>query len=160
MNFSAFTKNQFDNIVNQGLIYLPYFGLATLAGSVLSAFSNLLSDQSASNKTVGFISTAFYSILAVLLFFSSTVPLQSLHSTSNSTVNPNLRSVYNRLHKLHAVNQYGLFSKIIASGRLEIVLEGADNVEGPWKEFYFLYKPGNVNHSMPFVGKFYIQDGP
>lgn len=37
-------------------------------------------------------------------------------------------------------------------GRPEIILEGADNIDGPWKEYNFLYKPGNVNHSLPFVG--------
>lgn len=86
------------------------------------------------------------------------VPLQSLHTISNSTMHPQIRSIYNRLHKLHAVNPYGLFPNVITTGRSEIVLEGADNVEGPWKEFNFLYKPGNINHSLPFVGKliFYL----
>jgi hypothetical protein len=37
-------------------------------------------------------------------------------------------------------------------GRPEIILEGSENVEGPWLEYNFLYKPGNVNHSLPFVG--------
>ena len=64
-----------------------------------------------------------------------------------------MRTIYNRLHKLHAVNQYGLFPKMVGvDGRPEIILEGADNLEGPWLEYNFLYKPGNVNHSLPFVG--------
>jgi len=40
-------------------------------------------------------------------------------------------------------------------GRPEIVIEGSDNIEGPWKEYEFLYKPGNVNNSLPFVGKIF-----
>lgn len=81
------------------------------------------------------------------------MPLTSLHPSTNSTVQPEIRTVYNRLHKLHAVNQYGLFSKMVGvDGRPEIILEGADNIDGPWKEYNFLYKPGNVNHSLPFVG--------
>ena len=30
-------------------------------------------------------------------------------------------------------------------GRPEVILEGADSVHGPWLEYEFLYKPGNVS---------------
>lgn len=40
-------------------------------------------------------------------------------------------------------------------GRPEVVIEGSDSIEGPWKEYEFLYKPGNVNNSLPFVGKIF-----
>lgn len=104
---------------------------------------------------LGIISTVLYSGIAVLLFVASTVPLASLNTSTNSTVHPTVRTVYNRLHKLHAVNQYGLFNKILSTdGRPEIVLEGADNLEGPWLEYSSLYKPGNINHSLPFVGTY------
>ncbi|EEC00253.1 lipase maturation factor, putative, partial [Ixodes scapularis] len=36
-------------------------------------------------------------------------------------------------------------------GRPELVLEGGDQPTGPWKELPFLYKPGNVTRSPPFV---------
>lgn len=105
----------------------------------------------------GVISTLLYSGIAILLFAASTVPLASLNTATNSTVHPTVRSVYNRLHKLHAINQYGLFNKILSTdGRPEIILEGADNLEGPWLEYSFLYKPGNINHSLPFVGMYYL----
>lgn len=66
---------------------------------------------------------------------------------------PSMKNIYNRIHKLHVVNQYSVYSKIVDTDvRNEIILEGSDNVEGPWQEYNFLYKPGNVNHSLPFVG--------
>lgn len=77
-----------------------------------------------------------------------------MHASTNATLSPSLKNIYNRLHKLHAVNQYDLASKIIDNdARYEIILEGSDNIEGPWQEYNFLYKPGNVNHSLPYVGK-------
>lgn len=80
-----------------------------------------------------------------------------MHSATNATISPSLKNIYNRLHKLHAVNQYDLLSKIIDNdARYEIILEGSDNIEGPWQEYNFLYKPGNVNHSLPYVGKSFI----
>ncbi|KAJ8964087.1 hypothetical protein NQ314_005141 [Rhamnusium bicolor] len=152
----AFTKSQFDNILGQGLTYTIHFGLLSLAGTVLYTLSNVLFDnQGTGSKTFGIISTIFYGVIAILLFFSNTVPLASLHPASNSTINPAIRATYNRLHKLHAVNQYGLFSKMTGiDGRPEIVLEGSNSIEGPWKEYNFLYKPGNVNHSLPFVAPY------
>jgi len=41
-------------------------------------------------------------------------------------------------------------------GRPEVVIEGSDSIEGPWKEYEFLYKPGNVNNSLPFVGEIFL----
>ena len=38
-------------------------------------------------------------------------------------------------------------------GRPEVILEGSDNTNGPWKEYNFLYKPGNVSETPPVVGK-------
>lgn len=43
-----------------------------------------------------------------------------------------------------------------AEGRPEVIIEGSDSIDGPWKEYEFLYKPGNVNNSLPFVGKIYL----
>lgn len=82
------------------------------------------------------------------------MPIATLHTTTNSTLPQSVKMVYNRLHKLHAVNQYGVLPHMMdVEARKEIILEGSDNIEGPWQEYYFLYKPGNVNHSLPFVGR-------
>jgi hypothetical protein len=151
-----FSKDQFEFVLKQGLTITIYLGLLSLGVSILRALSISLFDvQGSGSKLFTIISTILYSAIALLLFCASTVPLASLHSTSNSTVHPSVRTVYNRLHKLHAVNQYGLFNKMVGvDGRPEIILEGSENVEGPWLEYNFLYKPGNVNHSLPFVAPY------
>lgn len=85
------------------------------------------------------------------------VSLDSLHVATNSTVEPSLRIAYNRVHKLRILNQYGLFKRMTGTdGRPEIILEGSYDLEGPWLEYNFLYKPGNVNHSLPFVGMLFL----
>ncbi|KAG5889431.1 hypothetical protein JTB14_032764 [Gonioctena quinquepunctata] len=152
----AFTKSQFDTLLSRALTYTIYFGLASLVTTILYALSNVLFDnQGSGNKPLAVLSTIFYAAIACLIFSSSTVPLASLHPTSNATVNPTIRSAYNRLHKLHVINQYGLFPKMPGSGgRSEIVFEGAKEAEGPWHEYSFLYKPGNVNSSLPFCSPY------
>lgn len=82
------------------------------------------------------------------------VPLLSLHPVSNATVAPSVRTLYNRLSKLHIVNEHGRLAAMPKEKRLELVIEGSDNIEGPWQEYNFLYKPGNVNYSLPCVGKY------
>jgi hypothetical protein len=44
-------------------------------------------------------------------------------------------------------------------GRPEVILEGSNHIDGPWLEYNFLYKPGNVNTSLPFVGTFLVYIG-
>lgn len=152
----AFTKAQFNNFVGDNLQYALCAVLVTLALTViLCLIQILLSNSYTENKFFGILGTIFYTIIALTIFFSSTVPLASMHPATNSTIHPSIRTAYNRLHKTRIVNQYNLFPRITGvEGRLEIVLEAANNVEGPWKEYNFLYKPGNVNHSLPFVAPY------
>jgi hypothetical protein len=54
--------------------------------------------------------------------------------------------LYKQSDQLNLVNSYGLFRRMTGvGGRPEIVIEGADSRSGPWKEYEFLYKPGNVS---------------
>ncbi|XP_060535844.1 lipase maturation factor 2-like [Cylas formicarius] len=151
----AFSKGQFNEFAGQALVYTLHLGLVSLAGTVLYGLSRVLFGNEHGNKFFNVVKTLFYALVALTVFFSSTVPLASLHPASNATVHPTLRTAYNRLHKTRIVNQYGLFAKVTGvDGRPEIVLEGADGLDGPWKEYNFLYKPGNVNHSLPFVAPY------
>ena len=38
-------------------------------------------------------------------------------------------------------------------GRPEVIIEGSNMVDKGWKEYNFLYKPGNVTEVLPVVGK-------
>ncbi|KAK9720857.1 Lipase maturation factor [Popillia japonica] len=153
----GFTRDQFNSIAKTGLLYSTYLGLASLGFTVARAIASCFLDANNKflQKLLSFLSTIFFSLIAATIFFASTVPLSSLHAATNTTISPNVRMVYNRLSKLHIVNQYGLFDKITGiNGRPEIIIEGSNNVEGPWVEYNFLYKPGNVNNSLPFVAPY------
>jgi len=81
------------------------------------------------------------------------VPYSSLHPAANSTVIPVVRHWHSRLDHLQLTNSYGLFRRMTGvGGRPEVILEGSNQLAGPWLEYNFLYKPGNVNSSLPFVG--------
>ena len=36
-------------------------------------------------------------------------------------------------------------------GRPEVIIEGSDSMNGPWIEYHFMYKPGNMSESPKFV---------
>lgn len=62
--------------------------------------------------------------------------------------------MYNKIGHLRIVNKHGIFDRMTGiDGRPEIIIEGSNNIEGPWREYEFLYKPGNINNSLPFVGE-------
>jgi len=53
---------------------------------------------------------------------------------------------------LHLTNAYGLFRRMTGvGGRPEIIVEGSDSLNSGWKEYHFLYKPGNVSESPRFI---------
>jgi hypothetical protein len=56
----------------------------------------------------------------------------------------------------HLVNTYGAFGSITRV-RNEIVLEGADDPEGPWKEYEFKGKPGRVDRRPPWVSPYHYK---
>ena len=37
-------------------------------------------------------------------------------------------------------------------GRPEVIVEGSNDMDKGWKEYEFLYKPGNMSHKLPVVG--------
>ncbi|CAB4004265.1 Retrovirus-related Pol poly from transposon, partial [Paramuricea clavata] len=63
-----------------------------------------------------------------------------------------LVALQDRTYHLEMVHSYGLFRSMTGvGGRPEVIIKGGDTPTGPWKEFDFLYKPGNVNTRPSFV---------
>lgn len=64
------------------------------------------------------------------------------------------RELYNSYSDLHVASSYGLFRHMTGvGGRPEVVLEGSNDLAGPWVEFQFPYKPGSLDRMPPFLGK-------
>lgn len=80
----------------------------------------------------------------------------TIDSRTNITKNADVYNIYKKIEPYKLFNNYNykLYKSLNSiNGRPEIIIEGANNIEGPWNEYNFLYKPGNVNNSLPFVGK-------
>merc|ERR1719154_598935 len=94
-----------------------------------------------------------YSLLAAGLF---TLSLPSyagqLDRRTYDAIPSQVKLWHRKLSPLELHHSYGLFRSMTGiGGRPEVVLEGADTLEGPWTEYHFLYRPGNTSWAPRFV---------
>lgn len=95
-----------------------------------------------------------FTVVSVALILVSMVPHGNLDKATNIS-DTTLGSVYHQVEKLHIVNQYGQHLQRMRTERLEIVYEHAQDIEGPWHEYGFRYKPAAVNGSLAFAGPYF-----
>lgn len=74
MHFSAFTRDQFENVVKQGFVIIKNVAFISLAFTALkSLYTHITEGFSVWAKISSAISILLYSAIAVLLFMASTV---------------------------------------------------------------------------------------
>ncbi|CAL2050359.1 unnamed protein product [Caenorhabditis brenneri] len=92
-----------------------------------------------------------YFVVAVSLIFMNIygmIPMLKLDEqlAERSLNNVYLMDYFKVMNKWSMANTYGSYRQMTGIyGRPEIVIEGATNIEGPWKEVSFSSKPGNVS---------------
>ncbi|KAK5969316.1 hypothetical protein GCK32_001471 [Trichostrongylus colubriformis] len=109
-----------------------------------------MSDSSNSSRKL--FHGAFAVALAVPLFSVSIVPFTVIDKGIYDKIPEALKNVYYQIDPYQIANSYGLFRTMTGlNGRPEVIVEGAVDHEGPWKEFQFYSKPGNVSEAPVFV---------
>ncbi|XP_011689704.1 PREDICTED: lipase maturation factor 2-like isoform X1 [Wasmannia auropunctata] len=150
----AFTPEEFDRVLSRTILFAIYLGLVSLGLTLKELIRVVFFTKGMYDKLKTTISTILYFTIVCCIFAVSLVPYTALHQSHNSTIAQlvNVKQIHAKVEHLHIVNSYGLFRRMTGvDGRPEVVIEGSDSIEGPWKEYEFLYKPGNVNNSLPFV---------
>ncbi|XP_076174887.1 lipase maturation factor 2 [Ptiloglossa arizonensis] len=148
----AFTQEQFDYVLSRAVPISMSIGIVSLGFAIADATVNsLLTVKGLRNKIVTMFVTSLYTAAVCFIVALSFVPYATLHNSHNSTIPTELRKIQGKIDHLRLVNSYGLFRRMTGmGGRPEVIIEGS-NGDGSWKEYEFLYKPGNVNNSLPFV---------
>lgn len=92
--FAAFSKDQFENVLKQGITITIYLGLISLGITALRALSSALFDTQGS-KVSTVISTLLYSAIAGLLFLASAVCFFNFifTETKKTTISKSTRSL-------------------------------------------------------------------
>ncbi|XP_034244722.1 lipase maturation factor 2-like [Thrips palmi] len=152
----GFNLSEFDNALGAALPQTVIIGFCFLVFAAVSGVvESLLRPSKYLNKALALSSVLIYTSIAVFVFGISLVPYSTLHPSGNTTVNSEIRSWHTKTQQWRLVDGYGLFRRMTGvEGRPEVIIEGSNSLEGPWKEYEFLYKPGNVNSTLPFVAPY------
>jgi hypothetical protein len=103
--------------------------------------------DTATALTAGIPSPVAYALAVVVLYLSIN-PVRNLLSKEQ---------IMNRsFEPYHLVNTYGAFGSITRI-RNEVVLEGSDHFAGPWQEFEFKGKPGDLSRRPPLVSPYHFK---
>jgi predicted DCC family thiol-disulfide oxidoreductase YuxK len=120
------------------LLCLPLFDDAALR-KILPRRLIRLAQLRAGNQTPRPVATVLVSALAALIVFTSLVKMDERFGGSPLAA---AQAVDDLIEPLHIVSSYGLFA-VMTTERNEIVVEGS-NDGAEWREYGFLYKPGDV----------------
>lgn len=139
--------------------YVAYFALGSFVFECLKALYSSLPLKSKPDGSISaLITSALYVSICLGVFSLSSVNFSSLHQSVNHTVPKDLRLFYNKLAPYKISNSYVPPKELInLESRKEIIIQGANDIKGPWYEYQFLYKPGNVNVTPPIIGLYFIK---
>ncbi|KAA0189053.1 hypothetical protein HAZT_HAZT004676, partial [Hyalella azteca] len=150
----AFTKTQLNEWVHMAVPASVGVGVVSFVITAVEALADaVLVPRGLLSKLATLCTTFGYCLLAGLLFAISLVPYTSLDPETQRQLSPILTRAYAAgSDRMHLTSSYGLFRTMTGvGGRPEVVLEGANDVSGPWKEYEFPYKPGRLDRVPPIV---------
>lgn len=162
LKFSQADFNQF--LEGATITGISFGGLALMFSGLMAFFKclnpvdELSKNQNFILKILSFLTSVLYLLIAFAMFLLSLpvftrgigqkVP-EPFYGLDAKFLPPGL---IHQASELHLVSSYGLFRRMTGvGGRPEIVIEAADNMAGPWTEYNFMYKPGNVSEAPKFI---------
>ncbi|XP_032795513.2 lipase maturation factor 2 isoform X2 [Daphnia magna] len=93
-----------------------------------------------------------YFTVACFLFGISLVPYSTLDPATRTSLPVFLNRWHGQFDQFHLTSSYGLFRSMTGvNGRPEVILEGATELQGPYNEISFKYKPGQIERPCPFI---------
>ena len=154
-----FTKSEFSSFVSN--IGSPYGimlgGTALTCSFIISLYKSifLVNDTMIFRIRLWNICSTLLHGMIALMIFGISLPVftrgvgQSVPSFASSLMShPVIQQGMKYEHDLQLVSSYGLFRSMTGvGGRPEVVIEGSMTEQGPWKEYDFLYKPGNLSEA-------------
>lgn len=162
--FTVFTREEYMNVLRQMVKLSPF--IATIA--VINAFlqscishPNITTANGFFSKLSKIVHLLALTLVAISLIGCSTVPHGQMHPETqimNTTIGKAYVDVF---HKYHIVHEYGLHLRRMRSERLELGFQYSDaekldkSTPKQWKDFDVIYRPSNLNRSMPYIGPYF-----
>ncbi|XP_074638203.1 lipase maturation factor 2-like isoform X1 [Acropora palmata] len=149
----AFTPEQLVYAVQLATQFAIWMGFLSLVIEILGAFIRCLLEQcSARLKMWQLFQCSFFSVVALLMFSISLYSLTAVDRVVQRSLPKVIVNLYSKTSYLELTNAYGLFRSMTGvGGRPELLVIGSNSQQGPWEQYNFLYKPGNIYQPPPFV---------
>lgn len=149
---AAFTKDEYTKFLEIAVPLSIGLAVVSFVYEVIQSFYKCLKLQGVKSKIVSCLQTSLFVLAATWLFSVSIVPYTEIDHNTQSNIWPVVHRWYLKADKYQISNSYGLFRRMTGvGGRPELIIEGSDDVEGPWKEYHFHYKPGRLDEAPKFL---------
>ncbi|XP_070200054.1 lipase maturation factor 2-like isoform X2 [Littorina saxatilis] len=149
----AFSEKQYLEWLEHVMPWTIRLGAASLALEVLLALVRSFTEsRGIIKKNIAVIQSLFFGALAVAMFGISLVDHSVVERKTFFSLPPQLHELHKRTEPYSLTSSYGLFRMMTGvGGRPEVVVEGSYEKDKGWKEYSFLYKPGNLATRPPVV---------
>ncbi|XP_014674979.1 PREDICTED: LOW QUALITY PROTEIN: lipase maturation factor 2-like [Priapulus caudatus] len=149
----VFTPQQLDWFVRQVLPLSIIMGAASLSLEVCDTIvKSLKYERKLMRRLWALLGTIVFSAAAFSMFSISLVSLTTLDDAVQKRLPQPVMYLYGKQRPFTLTSSYGLFRRMTGvGGRPELILEASNNLERGWKEYSFLYKPGNISTAPPVV---------
>lgn len=148
----AFTKTEFSDWLAKTVPYTIILGAISLGIEILVSLVRCWqSEKTLFRRLSSSFGVCLMAGVAALMFVVSLVPYTVIDVKSNTNLMPQIKTWHRKLDHLHLTSSYGLFRVMTGvGGRPEVIIEGSNDMKD-WKEYDFLYKPGNLTKCPAFV---------
>lgn len=148
----AFSMAEFDDALQYFMPLTIWIAVFSLAVKLLEGVVHCLRRPSFFSKLGALFQFVLTASAAVYMFSISLIPHTVLDQGLQSRLWPVVHQWHGQSSYLHLTSSYGLFRRMTGvGGRPELILEGSYDLESGWKEYDFLYKPGNLSTRPPIV---------
>ncbi|XP_034371920.2 lipase maturation factor 2 isoform X1 [Arvicanthis niloticus] len=148
---TTFTFHQFSEWLKKVTLPTVWLGTASLAWELLVVLWRWIQVQGWLRKFFAGVQLSVLGTATVALFLISLVPYSYVEPGTHGRLWIGAHRLFGSVEHLQLANSYGLFRRMTGvGGRPEVVLEGSYDGQH-WTEIEFMYKPGNVSRSPPFL---------
>ncbi|XP_067044507.1 lipase maturation factor 2-like [Acropora muricata] len=148
----TFSKTAFFEAVDQAVPISIWMATASLGVEIIASFIGCMTEKGVLKKFCSILQWMIFSFAALGMFGISLVPYTDISHKTKSDLWPIIHRWKQKTDSFELVNAYGLFRSMTGvGGRPEVVIEGSNDLDGPWLEYHFRYKPGNLSGPPPVV---------
>jgi len=149
----AFSKEEFKSAVTKLTRFSIYMGILSHLVHLVRYLGDAAADDRKLKTLIRTFFAAIFATVAGWIFCISLVPFTQIDRSVQNDIWPVVKEWNNVVDSYELVHSYGLFRSMTGvGGRPEIIIEGTNDFRnGPWKEYNFKYKPGNLKTPLPVV---------